>query len=446
MTLDVAFSTEYIPVILVESDFGNHTHPIAIEGASPYNHTFPTPSEHVWVTAAKVGQLIQVDDTVKILTRDAIISSLGTWNNGSIFDNHKAIRAGFQIYADKFEDPFLYLLLDVPTANNVSDSMGGSIDARATEVIDEKVTKMVGVGYSVISKGHIPMCTQEAGCGNIAAAEPRKASLETSWDFKKADYTQEQLERACAWVDTTKPKDERTKDDCKLAYKLPDGTIVWAGVHAAMEALNGARTPVNIPSSGKEKVYNTLKVAYALFDKQPPELKASIESKGGDKEIMAEKGEGTAEVLYTAAQIDERITAAVTEANEISDNAHKAELADINTTHTDELTKATETHTTELDEQKTKMFELATLIETAKTKYDLDEEKVKALQDAKTPEDILKCFSELEIKKEAEVAASIAKPEEDDTGVVVASAAPKTEEKPYLGADIGNYANSGKWE
>jgi hypothetical protein len=201
---------------------------------------------------------------------------------------------------------------------------------------------------------------------------------------------------------------------------------------------------MNAPS-GKEKVYNTLKVAYALFDKQPPELKASIESKGGDKEIMAKEEDAKAEVLYTAVQIDERITAAVADAIENSDNAHKAELADINTAHTDELTKAIETHTTELDEQKTKMFELATLIETAKTKYGLDEEKVKALQDAKTPEDILTCFSELEIKKEAEVAASV-KPEEKDTGVVVASTPVKPEEKPYLGADIGNYATSGKWE
>jgi hypothetical protein len=139
---------------------------------------------------------------------------------------------------------------------------------------------------------------------------------------------------------------------------------------------------------------------------------------------MADKGEEKTEVMYSAAQIDERITAAITEANEISDNAHKVELADINTAHTDEITKVGEVHTTELEEQKTKMFELAKLIETAKTKYGLDDDKVKVLTDAKTPEAILKCFTELEVKKEAEVAASVKEDGSNDTGIVVVASAP----------------------
>ena len=445
MSLDVGFSTEPIPITLTKSEVSEHKHNTELSATSALNHDFSIEPNNIWVTAAKVGQLVRVNNEFKILTKEAIISSLGTWKNGKIIDAHETIREGFQIYDDKFEDPFLYFLLDQKTANDVSDSMGGSIDAIPTEVIDDKVTKMKGVGYSIIPKGDIPMCTQDAGCGLLAAAKSQKAPLDTTWDFNKVDYSIDELESACAWSNTSKPKSERTKEDYKLAYKLPNGTIVWAGVHAAMATLNGARDGVNIPTSDIERVYKVLSVAYALFDKQPPKLKANVESKGGDEEIMADKEEEKAEVMYTAAQIDERITAAVSEAIANSDNGHKVELADINTAHTDELSQIVDTHTSELEKQKTEMFELASLIETTKTKYGLDDEKVKLLQDAKTPEDILKCFSELEIKKEAEIAASVAKPEEGSTGVVVASVATKPEEKPYLGAEIGNCAATGEW-
>ena len=440
MVSDAEFSTECIPITIVESDGLNHSHRLQ-EGDNP-SHTLnvygASGDNPVWVTAAKVGQLVRVKDEFKTLTREAILASLGTWKNGSIIDDHNAVRASFNIYGDKFEEPFLCFLLDRQTASDISNSVGGSIDARATEIVNEKVTKMAGVGYSIISQGGLPLCTKEAGCGiPLAAAEVRKAPLETAWAFEKADYTQEQLERACAWVNPDKAKEDRTKEDYKLAYKLSNGSIVWAGVHSAMSALNGARTPVNIPKSDREGVYKILKAAYKLFDKEPPELKASIESKGGDK-IMADNVEEKAEVLFSAAQMQDRITAAVAEANEISDNAHKAELADINTTQADTLKEVAETHTTELDEQKTKMFELAKLIESTKTKYGLDDEKVKVLTDAKTPEEVLKCFSELEVKKAAEVAASVKEGEEGDSGVVVASTTPAPDSVTKI-EEVGSY-------
>jgi hypothetical protein len=406
MTEDIEFSTDAMPftqTALNGLDMGMDSHNVAASTSSQDQSLL----DRIWVTAAKTGQIVMVNGKPKILTKEAILSSLNTWKRGDIIDNHKTVRAGFTIYGDRFEDPFLVFLLDKVTAESVFENAGGSIDGRATEIIEDKITKMEGVGYSILSKGNIPACPPEAGCGlPVSAAEPRKAPLETKWDFNKADYTQAQLERACAWVDTT--KEERTKEDCKLAYKLPNGDIVWAGVHTAIAALNGARTPVNIPKSDREKVYKVLKVAYKLFDKQSPELKAEIkaESKGGDKEIMDEEKADHKEVRYSTTQLDERISAAVTAATEIADNAHKVELADIEKVHTDALRSTEESHKKELEDKQAGMFEHAVLLEKTRQMLGLTEEAFAKMKAAKTPDEILTLVTSLNIKKEADVAAS----------------------------------------
>ena len=115
-----------------------------------------------------------------------------------------------------------------------------------------------------------------------------KASEDTPWSFSAKGYTQSPLERACAWVDTSKPASGRTKSDAKLPHHLPGdgkthgGTLVWHGASAAMAALLGARGGVMIPASDRAKVYGHLKTHYAEFGKTPPDLK----SLGGVEEKM----------------------------------------------------------------------------------------------------------------------------------------------------------------
>lgn len=118
-----------------------------------------------WVSAAKEGQVIKLKDGLGVITREALESSVGTWKDGYVFDDHKTIHAGFQIHGDKFISPYLYFLLDEVIVAHLGKSAGGSIDAFATRIEGDKVTGMKGRGYSILSPGLMPSCTREAGCG-----------------------------------------------------------------------------------------------------------------------------------------------------------------------------------------------------------------------------------------------------------------------------------------
>jgi hypothetical protein len=73
--------------------------------------------------------------------------------------------------------------------------------------------------------------------------------------------------------------DENDPPHAKAAYKLPhhdliDGElkVVWRGVAAAMEVLNGARGGVEIPDADRRAAYRHLAAHYESFDEEPPEL------------------------------------------------------------------------------------------------------------------------------------------------------------------------------
>ena len=100
------------------------------------------------------------------------------------------------------------------------------------------------------------------------------APEDRAWDFTEADYTVEQLRRACAWMDENK---SGVKASYKLPHHLPDGTLVWRGVVSAMVALLGGRGGVDIPESDRRIVYEHLAKHYREFKKEPPGFHASAE-------------------------------------------------------------------------------------------------------------------------------------------------------------------------
>jgi hypothetical protein len=395
-----------------------------------------------WIHAAKAGQVINIEDTLAVITGEALESSLGTWDKGIIFRNHRDTKRGFKIYDVKYKDPFLSFLLDDNTIAELENGTGGSIDAVATEVKDAKVLKMAGVGYSILNEGQMPSCTKEAGCGIPIAGSVEIAPIDTKWDFDKADYTLDQLNKTCAWRNLSKAQDELTKDDYELGFKTPDGTIVYSGVEAAMAGLNGAYQDVNIPKGDRKTVYNILVAAYKLFDKEPPGLKtainAEIKKEGGSEEEMADKTEEKA-VTYSPEQVAEIRAAAVAEESEKLEALHKVEMGELKTAQTAELKTLGEAHTAELVKQADEVQKQTALIESISAKYALSDEAKEMLMKAKSVDETLTLFESLKVEKtEPIIAAESGKPASG--GIVMGAAkiegqAPKTVKV----EEVGNY-------
>jgi len=145
----------------------------------------------------------------------------------------------------------------------------------------EVITEFDFDRFAFVSEPAYPMAGLLYAASRVAGVIPfhpqTKAPEDLSWNFNAADYTIEQLRRACAWYDSSKPD---VKSSYKLPHHLPDGKVVWRGVAAAMAALLGARGGVDIPESDRRGVYNHLRRHYQQFDKEPPEFEASQSPRG----------------------------------------------------------------------------------------------------------------------------------------------------------------------
>lgn len=139
------------------------------------------------------------------------------------------------------------------------------------------------------------------GAISYARAHPSgtpRAVVDAPWDgsaeVKAASV--DDLKVMCAWVDGA----GEAKGDYKLPHHKQAGnhSVVWKAVSAAMAALNGARTPMSIPSADRRGVYGHLVRHYREFDKEPPALKL--------REEDADNGEITKEHVVFSAQLLER--------------------------------------------------------------------------------------------------------------------------------------------
>lgn len=92
---------------------------------------------------------------------------------------------------------------------------------------------------------------------------------EKPWsDYSEADYTLAQWHRACLIHQHDGPP--TSKDQCKLPVRTPDGALNRNGVHAALAALHGARTPLKASADEKAKAEKALISYYKQLGEDVP--------------------------------------------------------------------------------------------------------------------------------------------------------------------------------
>lgn len=308
---------------------------------------------------------------------------------------------------------------DVVTINNAGQSVKirdvylylDKTEAKNEDIVKEGlVSEVAYLGYKAtysfykhdpkLKVGDIIPTTSKPLHSIQIAISARKAGIDTTWDFKASDYSQKQLEAACAWVDKTKT--ERVKSDCKLPYKTPTGTIVWHGVRAAMGALLGARGGVDIPAKDRKSVYNKLAAAYKLFDKELPKYQG-----GGIKNM--EKEEKVEAVTYTGEQTKEMMATAVSEATEKLGNAHAVELTKLKDEGEAKVKEAEVEHEKAIGIAREEAFKHAQARATFMQKFSLkdDSEVMKQYDGVKTVMDMQTLVNTMEIPMATPVAAGI---------------------------------------
>jgi len=89
--------------------------------------------------------------------------------------------------------------------------------------------------------------------------------------ISESDYKDADAFCAACLIDLNKPGQEKTKANCKLPIKEPNGTYNRNAIHAAAAALAGARGGVQAPPEEKRKAARKLIRLYQEMKEEPPE-------------------------------------------------------------------------------------------------------------------------------------------------------------------------------
>ena len=162
--------------------------------------------------------------------------------------------------------------IECPHCHAVINQEGQVIRSFFNRLIRGVHTRIEGLRGAVASHNPAKADKELAWDGDAAKTALQKwASSDGSGDKDKISWSK--YRTGFAWYDEEKPEELGS-------YKLPHHTIidgelktVWSGVVAAMAALNGARTEVDIPEGDRIGVYNHLSAHYHQFEEEPPELK-----------------------------------------------------------------------------------------------------------------------------------------------------------------------------
>ena len=135
---------------------------------------------------------------------------------------------------------------------------------------------------SLMDARGIPDYDDDADRGEDTPAGQRgdgeRAVSDTEWNFDAAKYTAEQLRRACLIV----LDDGKTKDDCKLPVRSPDGTLNRNAVHAAAAALAGGRGGVDAPMAAKVAAARKLVSLYGQLKEDAPQSLTQLAQRSAD--------------------------------------------------------------------------------------------------------------------------------------------------------------------